>query len=277
MGQTAQQIFTGDEAHINTINVEPLRSTETKRNSLQKIEEAHDLSHYNMLDKDSDVIPMSRRGKVGVIGRNAIRASAAGILPIAIAGFLTEQIMPDEPEPAKLITVTGTAAGITKVASPALGAGAVSATSLLLPIGSSLVAAGATSKWLDVVLPDDMNHLTKSVIQGGAAGATGVTAFTGVAAGQTTAINAISNVTAASNLAAAGGGEVATATGVGVEMATTGAVAAEEVGIGAAALVGGEIGAEAGSFLAPETFGLSVVAGTALGATVGFFTGLFHH
>ena len=56
----------------------------------------------------------------------------------------------------------------------------------------------------------------------------------------------------------------------------TGAVVAEEVGLAAAAGAGALAGAEAGSFLAPETLGLSVLAGSAIGATVGLFTGLFN-
>ena len=51
LGQTTQQILTGGEAHINTINLAPLQS-EQPLNPLTKILDAHTLSHYSLMDDD---------------------------------------------------------------------------------------------------------------------------------------------------------------------------------------------------------------------------------
>eukprot|EP00966_Prymnesium_polylepis_P075501 1751129-Prymnesium_polylepis.2 len=113
--------------------------------------------------------------------------------------------MRDAPEPIKIGTPSTTAALLTKGISPLVGAGEVTASSLILPISPSILVAEGTTKLVDVVLPDDMNHLAKSVVEGGVSGGVAGATFTRVAAGQTAAVNAAT--TASSTLAAAGGGE----------------------------------------------------------------------
>jgi hypothetical protein len=269
-GQTIVEMLDGRVPPNTTITqIEPLEKT--VGNPITRLAADHMGDTYND--------PTLSRTKSTAFGRGAVGSVVSGVVPVALASYMTDKVIPDAPEPAKIATTSIAGAGLTKVISPLVGAGAVTATSLVLPISSSIAVAEGTSKLVDVVLPDDMNHLAKSVVEGAASGGSGGAVFTGVAAGQTAAATAISNATASSTLATAGGGEVATAVGAGVEMAaleTTGVVAAEEIGAAAAAGAGALAGAEAGSFLAPETLGLSVVAGSAIGATVGFFSGLFH-
>jgi hypothetical protein len=207
---------------------------------------------------------------------------------------MTEKVIPDAPEPAKIATTAVTGAGLTKVVSPMVGAGAVTASSLVLPISSSIAVAQGTSKLVDVVLPDDMNHLAKTVVEGGVSGATGGAVFTGTAAAQSAAVTAISSATTPAvvvgaaegvELAALGTGAVAvegvgaatTATAIGVaEGVELGSLSAIEAGLLTATEVTGAAAAAEGGLnpIADAAFVASAV-GAGIGATVGFFTGLF--
>jgi hypothetical protein len=264
MGQTAQQILTGDEAHINTINVAPVKSP-ASAHPLAKIVDAHDLYHYSALDDHLNPIPETHRGKVGIVGRNALGSVVSGVAPAALASAMVEGVTPEAPHEAKLAETAVTTSALTKVAAPMLGAGSASMASTMLPLYASYQAADKTGQLADAIIPDDLHGIPREVIKGGASGAAGGAAFTGAAAAQSAATTALGGA-ATTGVAAAEGVEMA---------ALGGAAVAEEVGVAAAAGAGALAGAEAGSFLAPETLGLSVVAGTAIGATVGFFSGLF--
>ncbi len=266
MGQTAQQILTGNEAHINTINVAPVKS---EGHPLAKIVDAHDLSHYALMGPGGELnpIPESERAKVGIVGRNALGSVVSGIAPAALASAMVEGVTPDAPHEAKLAETAATTSALTKVAAPLLGAGSASMASTLLPLYASFEAADKVGQGVDAVLPDDLHDIPREMIKGGASGAAGGAAFTTATAAQSAATTALTSATTATAAAAEG-----------VELAAFGtgaAVAAEEVGVAAAAGAGALAGAEAGSFLAPETLGLSVLAGSAIGATVGLFSGLF--
>jgi hypothetical protein len=226
MGQTAQQILTGDEAHINTINVAPVKS---EGHPLAKIVDAHDLSHYALMDDQLNVIPETHRGKVGIIGKNALGSVVSGVAPAALASVLVEGTTPDAPREAKIVEEAAATSIITKGVSPMLGAGAAPIAESILPLYASFEAADKTGQLADKIIPDDM-HGVHNTVKGALGGAAGGAAFAGTAAVQTAAV-------------------------------TT--------------LLGAEAGAEAGSVLAPETFGLSILAGAALGGTVGLITDIF--
>eukprot|EP00966_Prymnesium_polylepis_P091239 2111662-Prymnesium_polylepis.1 len=121
MGQTAQQILTGDEAHINTINVAPVKSP-ASAHPLAKIVDAHDLYHYSALDDHLNPIPETHRGKVGIVGRNALGSVVSGVAPAALASAMVEGVTPEAPHEAKLAETAVTTSALTKVAAPMLGA-----------------------------------------------------------------------------------------------------------------------------------------------------------
>jgi hypothetical protein len=178
---------------------------------------------------------------------------------------MTDQVIPDAPEPAKIATTAVTGASLTKVISPLVGAGAVTASSLIVPIGASIAVAEGSQKILDVVLPDDMDHLTKSTVEGGVTGGVGGAAFTGAAAAQSAAVSALSGATTTT-----AGTAVAAE---GVELGVLGAV---EAGLVEATEITGAAAAAEGGLnpIADAAFVASAV-GAGIGATVGFFTGLF--
>lgn len=308
MGQTVQQILTGDEAHINTINVEPLQPTEAHGNSMQSILEAHDNSHYSMMDPDLNVIPVSRRSKVGIMGRNVVKATAAGMIPLAISSFLTDLLLPDAPEPIKIGSTSIQAALLTKGMSPMLGAGAVGAGGLILPIGGSLVAVNGADVVANKILPEKMEHHARESLRGAFDGVAGGLGFVGtqtaVAAGRSgaTAIAAARATALATQSARAAAG---TADEVGIEMGATTAAettAAETAVVETAAATTLEAGTEltglaafeAGALTATEATGAAAAAeaglnpvadgafmvaltGAAIGGVTGLITSLFTH
>ena len=275
MGQTLQQILTGDEAHINTINVAPV--TSTGLNPLSAIVDAHDYRHFSMLTNNNDVIPESERGKVGIVGKNALGSVVSGVVPAALASVIVQSATPDAPEEAKIAeTAVGTSV-LTKVVSPLVGAGSASIASTALPLYASFQAADKTGKLADAIIPDDLQGLPREVLKGGASGAAAGATFTGVGAAQSAAV---SSLTATTATAAAGGS--------GLEMAAVGAVAAEESG-----LIATIAGVEAGLITATEVTGAAAAAegfvnpvvdaafaaaavGAAIGAGVSLFAGIFH-
>ena len=276
MGQTLQQILTGDEAHINTINVAPV--TSTGLNPLSAIVDAHDHRHFSMLTNNNDVIPESERGKVGIVGKNALGSVVSGVVPAALASVIVQSATPDAPEEAKIAeTAVGTSV-LTKVVSPLVGAGSASIASTALPLYASFQAADKTGKLADAIIPDDLQGLPREVLKGGASGAAAGATFTGVGAAQSAAA---SSLTATTATAAVGGAE-------GLEMVAVGAVAAEETG-----LIATIAGVEAGLITATEVTGAAAAAegfvnpvvdaafaaaavGAAIGAGVSLFAGIFH-
>jgi hypothetical protein len=290
MGQTAQQILTGDEAHINTINVAPVK---TEGHPLAKIMDAHDLSHYALMDDELNVIPETHRGKVGLVGRNALGSVVSGVAPAALASAMVEGVTPDAPHEAKLGEEALATSALTKLASPVLGAGSASMAATALPLYASFQAADKTGQLADAIIPDDLQGIPREVIKGGASGAAGGAAFTGAAAAQSAAVTAISSATtpaAAVGVAegvelAALGGAGAVAEGVGAAAGTVavaegvelGTLAAVEAGLITATEVTGAAAAAEGGLnpIADAAFVASAV-GAGVGATIGFFSGLFH-
>lgn len=284
-GQTIVEVLDGRVPPNTTITqIEPLQKTTS--NPIARLPADHMGETYSE--------PNLSRTTTGVIGRGALGSVVSGVVPIALASYMTEKVIPDAPEPAKIATTAVTGAGLTKVVSPMVGAGAVTASSLVLPISSSIAVAQGTSKLVDVVLPDDMNHLAKTVVEGGVSGATGGAVFTGTAAAQSAAVTAISSATTPAvvvgaaegvELAALGTGAVAvegvgaatTATAIGVaEGVELGSLSAIEAGLLTATEVTGAAAAAEGGLnpIADAAFVASAV-GAGIGATVGFFTGLF--
>ena len=51
--------------------------------ALAKIVDAHDLAHYALMDDEMNVIPETHRGKVGIVGRNALGSVVSGVAPAA--------------------------------------------------------------------------------------------------------------------------------------------------------------------------------------------------
>jgi hypothetical protein len=285
-GQTIVEILDGRVPPNTTITqIEPLAKTTS--NPIARLPADHMGETYSE--------PNLPRTTTGALGRGAVGSVVAGVVPVALASYMTDKVIPDAPEPAKIATTAVTGAGLTKVVSPLVGAGAVTASSLILPLSSSIAAAEGTSKLVDVVLPDDMNHLAKNVVEGGVSGAAGGAAFTAASAAQSAAVTAISSASAPAavvgaaegvELAALGGAGAVAAEGVGAATAATavgvaegielGTLGAIEAGLVTATEVTGAAAAAEGGLnpIADAAFVASAV-GAGIGATVGFFTGLF--
>jgi hypothetical protein len=168
-----------------------------------------------------------------------------------------------------------------------VGATSVVASSAIVPLFTSFEAANLTGKAVDKALDDtDLNIVEKSTISGTASGAVGAATFSGTAAAQQAAINlgraALTTSTVGEEgvgLIAAGeaaeaallAAETAEAVVVGAEVAVAAVEVAEVATVGGAALAG----ATAGSFLAPETLGLSILIGAGIGAIGGIIGGIF--
>ena len=268
-GQTAQQIITGGEANINTINVAPLK---VEGHALNKVATnsnpiyTHDLEHFSLMDSQTfDVIPESDRGKVGIIGRNALGSVASGVVPAALASAMVEGITPDAPHEAKLAETAVTTSALTKLAAPVLGAGSASMASTMLPLYASFQAADKTGQLTDAIIPDDLQGIPREVIKGASSGAAGGLAFTGAAAAQSAATTALTSATSAGTVAAA----------EGVELGTFAAVEAGLVE--AAEITGAAAAAEGGLNPIADAAFVATAVGATIGATIGLISGLFHH
>lgn len=259
MGQTAVEILTGKTpANTEVINVAPLKATSNPLvTSLPDY--AHKTDHYALMDDDLNVIPESERGKVGLIGKNALGSVVSGVAPAALASVLVESTTPDAPEEAKLAETAVGASVLTKGISPLVGAGAAPIASTILPMYVSMEAADKTSKIVDAIIPDDMHDLPREVLKGGASGAAAGTAFGVTSAAQSAAATALTSATT-TTVAAAEGVEMA-ALGVGAAEATEGLTLL-------GALAAGGTGAVEGGGATSE-FGPLAAAGAFVGGLTG--------
>lgn len=275
--QTLQEIIQSKSPSNTTItNIKPLAADSA--NPLMRLKDDHNLRSYTL--------PENARKTGGIGSRGALGSITAGIVPVALASYITEQAMPDAPEAAKIGAVSVGGAGLTKVISPLVGAGGVSATGLIAPLAGSLVAAEGGSALADVILPEEMETHTRQTLKGAVAGASGVGGFVGGGAAAGAVGRGIS--TAAANIGARAAGYSAVAETGGLELA--GITAAGEIGgevgevalaaesgvemvsiaeAGAAAVAGASEGAEIGASAAPETFGTSIIAGVVIGGAIG--------
>jgi hypothetical protein len=218
--------------------------------------------------------------------KNFGRGIAVG-LPAIGASLLVDEIAPDQNEHLKTAEVAVSTAFGTKLISSAVGATSVVASSAIVPLFTSFEAAAATGKLVDKALDDtDLNIVEKSTISGTASGVAGAATFSGTAAAQQAAINlgraALTTSTVGEEgvgLIAAGeaaeaallAAETAEAVVIGTETAIAAVEIAEVATVGGSALAG----ATAGSFLAPETLGLSILIGAGIGAIGGVIGGIF--
>jgi len=209
------------------------------------------------------------------------------------ANAVTQTIMPEAPEQAKIATNAAVGAGLTQVISPVVGAGAVSASELFLPLYASIQATEATQNVVQKLpgFKDDPTGMSGAAIAGGVGG--GV--FEGAAIAQSAATSALSGAATTTTAAATTGIELggvgmtaaeasgaaeigATALGIteGVELTALGT----ETGITAGALGVAETAGE-GVLLAPTPIGKGVAAAVATGAllTAGItgIASLFQH
>jgi hypothetical protein len=262
VGSTIQQITSGgNPSNSEVINVEPVK-TGAFSHPLQRIEDAHDLMHYSLMDDEWNAIPESARGRVGLIGRNALGSVVAGIAPAALAGVLVEHFTPKAPTELKIAETAGGAAGFTKVMAPLVGAGGASATAIALPMYASFEVADKTGWIVDAMIPDDLHGtIPHEVIKGVVSGASGGAGFGAMSVTQSAAATAFYSE-----------GAAAIASAEGVEMAALGVAAAEEVGALGTAAVGAEWGAALTSELGPLAIGGAVIGG-AVGLGIGLFGG----
>ena len=255
-GTTLQQVISGgNPKNTKIINVEPVK-TGSFTNPLEKIIDGHDLSHYASMDDELSIIPEHERGRIGLIGRNALGSVVSGVVPAALASVLVENFTPNAPHEVKLTEISSATAGLTKVVSPLVGAGGVSAASLALPLFTSFEAADKTGQLIDYIIPDDLHGtIPHEVIKGSISGASGGAGFGVMSAAQSAAATVISSTAT---------------TAEGVEMVALGAAAAEEVGVLGAAALGAETGAAITAELGPLALG-----GAAIGGAIGLGIGLF--
>jgi hypothetical protein len=248
--QTLQEIIQSKPIPNTQITViEPVVGAPT--NPLSRLSYDHSLQTY--------IKPQAARENVGVMGRNLVGSAVAGVVPLALASYITDQVTPNAPSQVKLgETVIGGSA-LTKLISPLVGAGAAPISATLLPLAASLEAANVAGQVADVVLPDDMADIPRETIKGAFQGAVG---GVGYGAGQAASSAIASTMSGGAGVTTAG--ELAIG---GVEMAELAApllVAEEGVGIGAAMLSGAEVGGASTS-----EFGPLAVGGAALGALIG--------
>ena len=267
MGQTAQQILTGDNAHINTINVAPVKAIEPL-NPLTAIVDAHDYRHFSMLNQLDDQsyvpIPEEHRAKVGIVGKNALGSVVAGVVPAAVASVLVNKVTPNAPHEAQLAETAAATSALTKVAAPLLGAGSASMASTVLPLYASIQAADKTGQLTEAVLPDDLRGMPREVIKGATSGAVGGGTFAATAAAQSAAATALTTTTATT-----------AAVETGVELGFLGAM---EAGLVTATEVTGAAAVAEGGFNPfMDVAFAGAAAGAAIGAGVSFIAGLFHH
>jgi hypothetical protein len=271
-GQTIVEALDGRIPTNTTITqIEPLAQTTT--NPISRLAADHMNETYSK--------PNLPRAKSTMIGRGAVGSVVAGVAPVALASYITDQVIPDAPEPVKIPFTAATGAGLTRVISPLVGAGAVSATSLILPISASLAAAEGTSKLTDAVIPEDLQGIPRDVLRGSASGAVGGGAFTATALARATT-PAVAGAAEGVELATLGGAEVAEGIGAataatvaeGVELSS---LAAVEAGLITATEVSGAAAAAEGGLnpIADAIFAASAI-GAGIGATVGLISGLFN-
>lgn len=256
-GQTIAEIIGGTPKNTTITQIEPLAQN-ANLNSITRLTADHMAETYNT---------NLERTKSGVIRKGAVGSVVSGVVPVALASYITDQVNPDAPEAVKIAETSIGGAVLTKGISPLVGAGAVSASGLVAPIAGSLLAAQGAGALADVVLPEEMETHTRQTLQGAAAGAGGGLGFVGTQAAGTAIGSAVSNIGArAAGYTALAGEEVA----AGVEMAEVGAGAvetgeialagAEGVEMAALGTAAAEGGIEAGLIAATEATGAFAAA-----------------
>ena len=239
--------------------------------------------------------------------KNIGRAGFVGLAGVA-GDELVETFGGDQPEALKTIEKSVVGAGLMNKASLAVGAPTLAAVELAVPLALSYEATELTTAGVDSLLDKtDLGEEAKGTLSGASGGAVGAATFntsaaavvkTGQLAGR--GIQAIRGAQVVGEVAEASeivpllttAGE---ATIVGTEAAVVGTeaavigteaaifgteaaiigteVAVETISVGAAAAAG----ATAGSFLAPETLGLSVLVGAGGGALGGWVGSMINH
>ena len=199
-----------------------------------------------------------------------------------------------------------------KKAASMVGAPSLLASQTIVPLFTSYEAATITGDMVDSALDKtDLGTVEKSTISGASSGVAGAATFSGTSAavvktGQlakagiqairgaqtigevaegTELVPLLTTAGEATEVAEVAAGafeaaEVATAAVeigeaalITAEVAEAAIITTEAVGIGAAAASG----AAAGSLLAPETFGLSILVGAGVGALGGLISGMWSH
>ena len=275
MGLTKYQMISGQTAPPNT-KLTNIETYEISKMPLENAIQAHDPTHFSGQEANFQDVT----GERVHIGRTPglIKGAAASFLPAIAATALVEGIAPDQNEHLKLGEIAALTGGMTQGIAPLIGAGGASMAEMALPLYASMEAAGATSRAVDSVLPEDMNSTAKGGIEGTAGGAAGGATFAGASAAQTAVVNvARSALASTAETASAAAAETA-----GVEMATMGTAAAVET-----AELTGLAAAEAGLLTATEVTGTlaaseaglnpvldALFIATAFGAGVGGLIGL---
>ena len=126
-----------------------------------------------------------------------LRGTAAGVLPGLAASAAIQELGGGQPNEAKLAETALATSALTKPTSALFGAGAAPIADTLLPIYAGVEVGDKVTQGLEAVLPQDMNPIGKSTLEGGASGAAGGATYGLTAAGQSMAANAISQGVAA--------------------------------------------------------------------------------
>jgi hypothetical protein len=232
-GQTIAEIIGGTPKNTTITQIEPLAKN-ANLNSITRLPADHMAENYNTT---------LERTKTGVIGKGAVGSVVAGVVPIALASYITDQVNPDANKAVKIAETSIGGAVLTKGISPLVGAGAVSASGLVAPIAGSLIAAEGAGELANVILPEEMETHSRQTLQGAFAGAGGGLGYVGTQAAGTSLLSAGSNIAARAAGYSALAGEEAAA---GVEMAEIGAGAVEAGALEAGALEAGALATEGG-------------------------------
>jgi len=255
------------------------------------------LSHTNGSSNLPNTVKSTVATNIKNIGRG-VAVAGAGVA----SDLLVDAIAPDQPEIAKTAEKSVLGSVFMKKAASMVGAPSLLASETVIPLFTSYEVAGKTGELVDSALEDtDLTYTEKSTISGASSGVAGAATFSGTSAavvktGQLAksgiqAIQAarVGSVAAEASevvplLTAAGeatvvGSEAAVigteAALIGTEAAVVGTEAAiigteAAVGLGAAGT-----GMAVGGFLAPETFGASILVGGLVGGFGGWLGGLF--
>ena len=255
------------------------------------------LSHTNGSSNLPNTVKSTVATNVKNIGRG-VAVAGAGVL----SDVIVDAVAPDQPEIAKTVEKSVLGSVFMKKAASMVGAPSLLASETVIPLFTSYEAAEKTGELVDSALEDtDLTYTEKSTISGASSGVAGAATFSGTSAavvktGQLakSGIQAIQAARVGSVAAEASeivpllttAGE---ATVVGTEAAVIGTEAAiigtEAAVVGTeAAIIGTEAavglgaagtGMAVGGFLAPETFGASILVGGLVGGFGGWIAGLF--
>jgi len=214
-------------------------------------------------------------GSPAHIAPNSLKQAGKQAGGLAV-GLITDQIVerldPDSGYHKKVVEKAG-------LASLALSATAPMS-STFVPLGVAIEGAGIAGGVADSILPEDMDYVQRSTLEGAFTGVgggigygAGVLGQRAIATGATTAASALASTAGAAGAAGAVEGIELGAMAVATAAAET--VAVEEVAVAGGAALATTLGAEIGSAFAPETLGMSIVVGSLIGGAIGIFGG--HH